>query len=126
MEKNRILFGVRKMASVSDSKSAKQELSEHISTTVEEEEVEEIIKKQHWTDKLIIRENSKKKATFDIFINILVGYSCFTTIYQVSFDSIDNKYVYIFDLFTEFMFAFDIVFNFLMEYKDQETYETIK
>lgn len=43
-------------------------------------------KKRSWIDKLIISENSKMKATLDIYINLLVAYSCFTTIYFVSFD----------------------------------------
>jgi len=47
----------------------------------EEQEVDERVKKKHWSDRLIIRENSKWKASFDMLINLLVGYSCFTTIY---------------------------------------------
>lgn len=56
----------------------------------EEEETEYSAKKVHWSDFLIIKENSKKKAAFDMFINIMVAYSCFTTIYYVAISSVKN------------------------------------
>ena len=40
------------------------------------------IKRNSCTDKLIITESSRWKATFDIIMLIMVGYSCFTNIYQ--------------------------------------------
>jgi len=44
--------------------------------------------KKSFIDYIIISENSKWKATFDIYITFLVAYSCFTTVYYVAFDDI--------------------------------------
>ncbi len=97
-----------------------------ILTQPEEEEPEKIVQKHGFFDRIIIKENSKWKAAFDIFINLLVAYSCFTTIYFVCFTSYSTIEVDVINIIVEISFFFDIVINFLTEYKDPETYETIR
>ena len=95
-------------------------------TQAEEEEAEKKVKKRSYIDYLIIKENSKLKATFDIYINIMVAYNCFTTIYFVCFNADQPQGIDIANYLVEVSFFFDIMFNFLTEYKDPETYETIR
>ena len=52
-----------------------------------EEDTDKKGKKKGILDYLIIKENSKWKATFDIYINLMVAYSCFTTTFFVCFNS---------------------------------------
>ena len=41
----------------------------------------EVIKPPSCIERLIINENSRWKAVFDIVMLMMVGYSCFTSIY---------------------------------------------
>lgn len=75
---------------------------------------------------MIIRENSKWKAAFDIYINLLVAYSCFTTIFFVCFTANTVVEMEVFNYIVEVSFVIDVMCNFLTEYKDPETYETIR
>lgn len=48
-----------------------------MSNTMKDEKSE----KKPWSDKLIISENNKFKAIFDMIMLVLVAYSCFTSIF---------------------------------------------
>jgi hypothetical protein len=74
----------------------------------------------------VIKENSKWKATFDFYINLLVAYSCFTTIYFVSFDDTPSKVLNIFNYIVEASFLSDFLMNFLTEYIDPDTYQPVR
>lgn len=54
-------------------------------------------------------------------ILLLVGYSCFTTLYYVAFGLPTNKYHKLWDMFVEYMFYIDFLLNFLQEYWDEES-----
>lgn len=75
--------------------------------------------------RLIIRENSRWMAYYEIFITLLVAYSCIETMYIFSFNiSVEGDHK-IFDILVEVFFAIDMLLNFLKEYKDPETYENV-
>ena len=77
-------------------------------------------------DRLIIPENSQLKAIFDVWILLLVGYSCFTSVFYVAFDSPSNLGQQVFDFIVEGFFWLDFTLNFFCEYKDPETYANIR
>jgi hypothetical protein len=126
MEKKRIIFGVRKQNQKTED-SRQSLMDSHLMMTENEEEEEVVASKKHWTNKLIIKETSKLKAAYDIYINLIVAYSCFETIYIVCFSpNIPNYQQYFDDYYIQICFLIDIIFSFLTEYKDPETYETIR
>lgn len=78
-----------------------------------------------WLERIIIAQNNKQKAIFDIFILLAVGYSCFTNVFYVSFHQTTNKYRIVFDNVIDCCFGLDILLNFLQSYKHPETYENV-
>lgn len=56
-------------------------VTENLISQSEEEDYDKKEKKKTCVDYLLIKENAKWKAGWDIFINLLVAYSCFMTIY---------------------------------------------
>ena len=77
-------------------------------------------------DKFIIRLDSGWKAIFDTSILIVIGYSCFTTVFHVSFgNKIPDNLRYI-DYGVTLTFFLDFVFNFFQEYLDKETHQKIR
>lgn len=83
-------------------------------------------KKRSFLDYMVISENSKWKATFDIYINLLVAYSCFTTIYFVSFDDQPSNGLDILNYLVEVSFLSDFLMNFLTEFIDPDTYQPVR
>jgi len=74
----------------------------------------------------IISMNNWWKASFDNAILIVIGYTCFTTVFFVSFDAEkSNALVNIDHLVTAF-FMLDFCFNFVCEYQDKETFQKIR
>ena len=138
-EKKNIIFGIRRMKNLninSTNKTVptmKTEVDDEDMYSEEqenEENQEEIfsptIKKRHFTDYLIIKENSKLKAAFDMFINLCVGYTCFLTMYTICFQAELNLLMTYISYFFEICFLADLVMNFLTEYRDPETYEVVR
>jgi hypothetical protein len=76
-------------------------------------------------DKIIISSTSKWKAIFDVFILLLVGYSCITSMLYVAFTTSNDKYLEIFESFVETMFWFDLFLNFIQSFKHPETLEIV-
>jgi len=75
-----------------------------------------------WYHFLIIKEKQKWKAMFDMLINILVAYNCVSITLSISFEVNSTGLLALIDkYFVETMFGLDILFNFLMEFKDSET-----
>jgi hypothetical protein len=82
--------------------------------------------KKSFIDYIIISENSKWKAAFDIYITFLVAYSCFTTVYYVAFDDTPSSSLEILNYVVEGSFFADFAFNFLTEYTDPDTYQRVR
>jgi hypothetical protein len=108
------------------TQSVNKTLDSQMFTQTEEEEGEKKVKKKSFFENIIIKENSKWKAAFDIYINLMVAYSCFTTIYFVCFNAEVTLEIEILNYIVEASFLIDIIMNFLTEYKDPETYETVR
>ena len=66
-----------------------------------------------FVDKIVISMDSDWKSVFDVIILLLVGYSCFTTLYYVAFGLPTNKLHKLWDQFVEYMFYTDFFLNFL-------------
>ena len=64
-------------------------------------------------EKIIISADSKWKAIFDVFILLLVGYSCVTSMFYAAFTPTDNNLLIIFDLVVEAFFWSDLLMNFI-------------
>ena len=80
-----------------------------------------------WYHFLIIKEKQKWKAMFDMLINILVAYNCVSITLSISFEVNSSGILKMFDdYFVEPMFGLDILFNFLMEFKDSETQQPVR
>jgi len=77
-------------------------------------------------DKMIIGKDSGKKSLFDIFILLLVAYSCFTTMFYVSFGLPTNEDQIIFDYVVNGLFLIDLLHNFFIEYEDPETFQDVR
>lgn len=70
---------------------------------------------------LIISSDNRYKSFFDVWILMLVGYSCFSSMYYVAFSKPNNKFHILFDDIVEVHFWTDLVLSFLCEFKDPET-----
>jgi hypothetical protein len=74
----------------------------------------------------IISMNNGWKAGFDNAILIVIGYTCFTTVFFVSFDAVKSKALVNIDHLVTAFFALDFFFNFVCEYQDKETYQKVR
>lgn len=63
---------------------------------------------------------------FEIFILMLVAYSCFTTMFYVTFGQTELKGQIIFDAFVNVMFLIDLLVNLFVEYEDPETFQDVR
>ena len=88
-----------------------------------EEEEEE---KKPFVERIIIDLDCGWKQKFDVTILLLVGYSCFTTLFYVAFGQPTNMFHLAWDLLVEYTFYTDFLLNFLQEYYDQDTQERVK
>ncbi len=79
-----------------------------------------------WYDRLVIKENNKPKAIFDIALLLMVAYSCFTSIYYISFEPPTNDPQKYFDYVVEIFFVTDLVLNFFQGYRDNDTYVYVR
>jgi hypothetical protein len=77
-------------------------------------------------DYLIISMNNPWKAAFDNAILIVIGYTCLTTVLFVSFDNQKSKLLAEIDHLVTAFFALDILFNFMTEYQDKETFLKVR
>lgn len=69
-----------------------------------------------WREKIIISSDSKVKAIFDVFVLILVGYSCVTSVFYVAFSpekSNESTFWSFFDIVVEYFFVLDLLLNFI-------------
>jgi len=77
--------------------------------------------KKNCKDMLIISSDNRYKSFFDVWVLMLVGYSCFSSMYYVAFSKPTNAFHIIFDDIVEVHFWTDLVLSFLCEFKDPET-----
>ena len=70
--------------------------------------------------------DSSWKSIFDVIILVLVGYSCFTTLFYVAFGVPTNWLHVLWDLIVEYMFYLDFFLSFLQEYFDEESQQRIR
>jgi len=127
--KKRALYGSRASSKIFEFGPPKQ--GNNVSSSVD---VKENKSKDNDKDKtpsksckehIIISSNSKWKAIFDVFVLLLVGYSCVTSMYYAAFSNSQTNILANFDLTVEGCFWLDLFLNFLQSYKDPETYEII-
>jgi hypothetical protein len=90
------------------------------------EEDDSNVEKGSWQDKIIIGSDSAWKSYFDVFILVMVGYSCFTTLFYVAFQSPNNRLHLVWDQAVEIFFYTDFCFNFLQEYIDQDSHQKVR
>ena len=77
-------------------------------------------------ENFIIPMSSQWKTIFDTSILIVIGYSCLTTVYVISFDIEQTPTFKIIDNIVMGFFALDFVFNFFQEYQDKEKQVGVK
>jgi len=83
-EKKRIIYGIRTSTKIFDTMSI-QNRQRHVGLNMEEQEKNHKKLNKTLKDRFIISENNRWKAAFDVTVLLLVGYSCFTTVYYVAF-----------------------------------------
>ena len=57
---------------------------------------------------------------------VLVAYSCFTTVYFVAIYRPDDIVIIVIDYIIEGFFWLDLLFNFMLEYRDPDTYKQVR
>lgn len=97
-------------------------MKESENTEVKKQSVKRTFRDYLKPEYFIISQNAEWKAVFDSFNLIVIGYSCMTTVFFVTFDMkipLSMKQV---DYFVTAIFASDFFFNFFLEYQDKETF----
>ena len=79
-----------------------------------------IERKKSWKERILIPYDSKWKAIFDVFILLLVGYSCVISVYYIAFEAKKNEHSFNIDQIGEYFFGLDLALNFIWSYKDPE------
>lgn len=74
-----------------------------------------------FTDRIIISSDNRIKSFFDVWVLILVGYSCFSSMYYVAFERPTNPIIILADQIIEVHFWVDMILSFICEYIDPET-----
>jgi hypothetical protein len=75
--------------------------------------------RRSWKENLVIESESSNKAVFDVFVLFFVGYSCITSVFNVSFKFDDQQVATTkdfwdyFDSFTEYLFMLDLLLSFI-------------
>lgn len=69
--------------------------------------------KKTWKERIIIPHDSKWKAIFDVFILLLVGYSCVISVYYIAFEPKKGDNSFNIDQIGEYFFGLDLALNFI-------------
>jgi len=75
---------------------------------------------------MIISSESKWKSIFDIWVLLLVGYSCISSLYYVAFSTPDNLLHKMWDVVVEVFFYLDLILNFFQAFVDTDTEEEVR
>ena len=109
-QKNQTVKNVRR-----DSVSTKEKKRKH----------KDKVEKVPFLQRIIIMPESKWKPIFDIWILLLVGYSCIFNILVVSFPIEESKRLQVVNQIIEAFFYTDFTLNFFTAYKDPSSNETV-
>jgi len=124
-KKRKALYGIRATSKIFESAAINSRIPWSGSKIMPTEEGSKEVTRS-WKEKLIIDSESKTKAIFDVFVLLLVGYSCVTSVYNVAIRSTEqDKLMEAFDTVVEASFILDLLLNFIQSYKHPETYENI-
>lgn len=83
------------------------------------------IKELFKVENLIIRLESPWKPFFDATVLLVTAYSCFTTVWLVSFQLTSEGFMKTIDDIVTLIFAFDLIFNCMTEFQDRETFQRV-
>jgi|TARA_B110000977_G_C10894669_1_gene422810 hypothetical protein len=75
--------------------------------------------------KMIIHPDSSWKALFDVWILLLVGYSCISNIYFTAFNVPKTTLTNIVFWIVEVFFYFDFTFSWFQGYRDEEDHKCV-
>lgn len=81
--------------------------------------------KKSCSERMLISSESKWKSIFDIWILLLVGYSCIFNIFVVAFDVDQPLLLELFNDAVEILFVVDFFLNFFTSFKDPDTHQNI-
>jgi hypothetical protein len=74
----------------------------------------------------VIPLDSKIKQSFDLLMSFVCVSNVFINVYYANYGlNHDSQTLVNLDLASEFLFLLDMIFNFFLEYKDEETFERI-
>jgi CRP-like cAMP-binding protein len=73
----------------------------------------------------VISINNTYKSVWDIYILLLICYSCITSAYYVAFDQPTNVGLIIWENIVEICFCIDIILRFFHQYRDPESFEYV-
>lgn len=82
--------------------------------------------KKPFIDRFIISSDNRLKSYFDVWILLLVGYSCSTTLFYVAFQQPTARFHLIWDQTVEIFFYSDFCLNFLQEYVDSDNHQRVR
>lgn len=74
---------------------------------------------------LIIHPDSGWKAMFDVWILLLVGYSCISNIYFTAFSVEKTTLTAVVFWIVEVFFYFDFLFSWFQGYRDEENHKCV-
>lgn len=74
---------------------------------------------------MIISCDNPVKSYFDVFILLLVGYSCIMSLYNSAFTASTNSLIKIWDWVVEGFFYTDLILNFFHAYRDPDTLQPV-
>lgn len=77
-------------------------------------------------DYFIIAADNPYKSKFDVFVLLLVGYSCITSLYNAAFTPLNHPGIVVWDWMVEAFFYTDLVLSFFHAYVDEETDEIVE
>ena len=78
-----------------------------------------------WLQRFVISINNSYKSIWDIFILLLICYSCITSAYYVAFSLPSTLGQIIWEQMVEIFFCIDIILRFFHEYRDPESFEYV-
>ena len=77
-------------------------------------------------ENFIISHDAPWKTVFDTVIVIIVGYSCFTTVFYVTFNKKQILVMQIIDHGVTITFTIDFILHFFQEYQDKDTSQLVR
>lgn len=76
-------------------------------------------------ERMIISCDNPVKSYFDVFILLLVGYSCIMSLFNSAFTASENPLIKVWDWIVEGFFYTDLILNFFHAYRDPDTLQPV-